>query len=218
MSDTTLRHEGRDVADGGMAAPMAAPTASEQPTPASAPLLPPRPLDGAPAPTQRGSDAFDHLDGGPIADPATVEPSVALPTLPAPGAAPTPTPPPAPAAEPTFVAPAETGPDAPVLPSLPTATACAPSTAESDEDGAPSDSGEPVHPMAHLMPVKTAPSEASKRAAEQRAIKKAKARKIKIAVAIGAIVVAAVAGPPLFRWVANAVNEAGNTSVDEPAD
>lgn len=82
-----------------------------------------------------------------------------------------------------------------------------------DADRAPVDE----HPMAHLMPQKTAPSEASQRAADIRAAKKAKAKKIKIGVAIGSLVFLAVVGPPLGRWLADAVNEAGNTSTEEPA-
>jgi hypothetical protein len=77
--------------------------------------------------------------------------------------------------------------------------------------------GEPVHPMAHLMPTKqSGPSEASRRAAEQRAISKAKAKKVKIGVISGILVVTAVVGPPLSRWVVDAVNDAGkpSTAVD----
>ncbi len=77
---------------------------------------------------------------------------------------------------------------------------------------------QPEHPMAHLMPSKSKPTEASRRAAEARAAKKAKAKKIKIAVAAGVLVVTALVGPPLFRWLSNAVNEAGNTSTEQPAD
>jgi hypothetical protein len=72
--------------------------------------------------------------------------------------------------------------------------------------------------MAHLMPQKSAPSEASRRAAEARAAKKAKAKKVKLAVAAGFLVVAVVVGPPLFKWFNNALNEAGNTSTEEPAE
>lgn len=72
--------------------------------------------------------------------------------------------------------------------------------------------------MAHLMGAKKSPSEASRKAAEIRAAKKAKARKIKIGVAIGAIVFAVAVGPPLFRWLSNALDEAGDTSTEQPAD
>ena len=79
---------------------------------------------------------------------------------------------------------------------------------------------EPVHPMAHLMPSKqSGPNEASRRAAEKRAIQKAKAKKTKIAVISGIVVVTAVVGPPLTRWLVDAVNDAGKTSsVVEPAE
>jgi len=72
--------------------------------------------------------------------------------------------------------------------------------------------------MAHLMPEKSKPSEASLRAAEARAVKKKKAKKIKIIVGGCALVVTAVLGPPLVKWTVNAVNEAGSVSKDEPAE
>ncbi len=73
--------------------------------------------------------------------------------------------------------------------------------------------------MAHLMPSKQMPTEASRHAAEQRAIRKAKSKKIKIGVIAGVLVVSAVVGPPLGKWLVDAVNEVGNTStVDEPAE
>jgi hypothetical protein len=77
----------------------------------------------------------------------------------------------------------------------------------SDDASAPAE-----HPMAHLMPQKSMPSEASRRAAEIRAVKKAKAKKIKIAVAVGALAFTAIVGPPLVKWLTNAINEAGSTS------
>ena len=106
----------------------------------------------------------------------------------------------------------------PTLPSptLPTPAIAAPAIAV-PEDGVTAGPAEPRHPMAHLMPEKTRPSEASMRAAELRAAKKAKAKKIKIGVAIGAIVVGVVIGPPLAKWTINAINEAGSTKTDEPA-
>ncbi len=91
----------------------------------------------------------------------------------------------------------------------PDTPATAPTTEEAD---APVEDSESDHPMAHLMPSKSAPSEASKRAAEIRAAKKAKAKKIKIGVAAGFLVFAVAAGPPLFGWLTDAINEAGNTS------
>ncbi|HTH05303.1 MAG TPA: hypothetical protein VL916_05515 [Ilumatobacteraceae bacterium] len=105
---------------------------------------------------------------------------------------------------------------APTLPTLPVA---APTpvvhTTESTGDA---DSGEPRHPMAHLMPEKIKPSEASIRAAEARALKKKKAKKVKIIVSICVVVVTAVVGPPLVKWTINAVNEAGSTKQDEPTE
>lgn len=74
------------------------------------------------------------------------------------------------------------------------------------------------HPMAHLMPEKIKPSEASLRAAEARAAKKKKARRIKIVVAVCVVAVTAVVGPPLAKWTINAVNQAGSVSKDEPAE
>jgi hypothetical protein len=70
--------------------------------------------------------------------------------------------------------------------------------------------------MAHLMPEKIKPSEASLRAAEARAAKKKKAKKVKIIVGVCALAVTAVVGPPLAKWTINAINEAGKTSEDEP--
>ena len=87
------------------------------------------------------------------------------------------------------------------------------------EDVAETDThSEPVHPMAHLMPQKAAPSEASRKAAEIRAARKAKAKKVKFGVAAGCLLVAVVAGPPLFKWLGNAINDAGSTSTEQPAD
>lgn len=86
------------------------------------------------------------------------------------------------------------------------------------EGGSDGPAAEPAHPMAHLMPAKSKPSEAAKRAAEQRAVKKAKAKKIKIGVAVGFLTVSVLVGPPLFKWLANAINEAGGLSTEEPAD
>lgn len=100
------------------------------------------------------------------------------------------------------------------LPSLPTVASAVhhavPATPATQTAAQPASE----HPMAHLMPQASAPSEASRRAAEIRAAKKAKARKVKIAVAVGALVVAAVVGPPVGRWVVDAVNEAGSTTTD----
>ena len=105
------------------------------------------------------------------------------------------------------------------LPTLPTAPAAATpmiveDTEEATTEEAPAADGEPEHPMAHLMPKKSKPTEASIRAAEQRAIKKAKAKKIKIGVAVGALVVSALAGPPFVSWLTNAIDESGSTSTE----
>lgn len=113
---------------------------------------------------------------------------------------------------------------APSLPTLPTITPTAPTSPATTPTVSASDDGTETsttvapasadHPMAHLMPARSAPSEASKRAAELRAAKKAKARKIKIGVAIGALAVAAIVGPPLGKWFVNAINESGSTSTE----
>jgi len=101
-------------------------------------------------------------------------------------------------------------------PSLPTpAPAAAPTNDSPSNDSAPT-TGE--HPMAHLMPSKTMPTEASRRAAEQRAAQKAKSKKIKIGVISGIIVVTAVVGPPLGKWLVDAINEVGATTVEQPAE
>jgi hypothetical protein len=105
---------------------------------------------------------------------------------------------------------------APTLPTLPVASPAAPMTAEAAPVEA--DSGEPRHPMAHLMPEKMKPSEASLRAAEARAVKKKKAKKVKIIVGVCALAVTVVVGPPLAKWTINAINEAGSTQEDEPAE
>lgn len=136
----------------------------------------------------------------------------------------------APAANPTLLvtpdallAPPPPG-SAPLLmadsPALPTPVLAAPvlsgssatSTASSDDGDGPA---EPRHPMAHLMPEKSKPTEASLRAAALRAEKKAKARRTKIIVGVVMLAFTAVVGPPAFRWLADAVNEAGSTRTDE---
>ena len=104
-------------------------------------------------------------------------------------------------------------------PTLPTLPVSAPTpTVPVTESTSAAESGEPRHPMAHLMPEKIKPSEASIRAAEARALKKKKAKKVKIIVSICVVVVTAVVGPPLVEWTINAVNEAGSTKQDEPAE
>jgi hypothetical protein len=131
---------------------------------------------------------------------------------------------------------APAGLDLPDLPSLPTVAPVlaeptglpAPDADHHQRATAPADTADDTlaapaaptngHPMAHLMGTNTPPSEASRKAAEIRAAKKAKARKVKIGVAIGALVVGVAVGPPLFRWLNNAINEAGSTSTEQPAD
>jgi len=142
-----------------------------------------------------------RLASGPIAAPAPAEtPDVFAPTSQVPAHAAAPTLP--------LVSP--------VLPESSPTAARTPHGTEGPRESDTVDNENP-HPMAHLMPQKSIVSEASRRAAEQRAEKKAKARKIKIGVAIGSLVVVGVVGPPLGRWLADAVNEAGSTSTEEPA-
>ena len=63
---------------------------------------------------------------------------------------------------------------APTLPTLPVSAPTPPTASiESTSEAA---TGEPRHPMAHLMPEKIKPTEASLRAAEARALKKKKAK------------------------------------------
>jgi hypothetical protein len=104
----------------------------------------------------------------------------------------------------------------PTLPTLPVSSPT-PTALTTDSPGDPA-STEPPHPMAHLMPGKLKPSEASLRAAEARAVKKKKAKKVKIIVGICALVVTVVVGPPLAKWTMNAINEAGKLQEDEPAE
>lgn len=72
--------------------------------------------------------------------------------------------------------------------------------------------------MAHLMPQRIKPTEASLRAAAQRAARKKKAKRIKIGVLAGFLAIAAIAGPPLGGWLMNAINESGSTKTEQPAD
>jgi hypothetical protein len=103
----------------------------------------------------------------------------------------------------------------PTLPTLPVAAPTAPHpTSESPAQA----SSEPRHPMAHLMPEKTAPSEASRRAAEARAAKKKKAKRVKIIVSVCVVAVTAVVGPPLAKWTIDAINETGKSQKDVPAE
>ena len=125
-----------------------------------------------------------------------------------------PTAPTLPADAPTLpvISPVLSSPATPLLPS-PTTVAEQASTPDADADA------EPEHPMAHLMPTRTMPTEASRRAAEKRAAHKAKGKKVKIGVISGMLIFTAVVGPPLGKWLVDAVNEAGDTStVEEPAE
>lgn len=107
-----------------------------------------------------------------------------------------------------LVSPVLTSPTSPLLPGATTVAD------QGDADGI-----EPEHPMAHLMPAKSMPSEAGRRAAEIRAARKAKSKKIKIGMIAGIMVFTAVLGPPLGKWLVDAINESGNTStVEEPAE
>lgn len=197
MSDTTL--------DGQPDAPSLL-LDDDAPRLSSAPLHAPTPTAGAPAPATPPGEA-PSAPSLPVVSPvlasaeATMQPE--SPATPAP-------------APPVEAPPTPTLPDvAPVLASAATTMHADSSDGDQDEDAKVDADGEPVHPMAHLMPAKSRPSEAQRRAAEQRAVKKAKARKIKIGVAAGFLVVSAVVGPPLFSWLTDAINEAGGIENDE---
>ena len=152
-----------------------------------------------------------RLGGTPAAVPPRMEPVADDTTDHASGMAP------APAGEPVAMAAPDVA--ASDLPSLPTAPPPTPATVEEPPVAAAEDHGATdapaEHPMAHMMPPKSKPSEAQKRAAEMRAAKKAKGKKIKIGVAIGALAIGALAGPPLVSWLSDALNEAGDTSTEE---
>ncbi len=164
----------------------------------------------APAPAERPTPMLDMQGRIELADDApnipaapTLAPAEELPTLTA-----------APPAE----SPAPAAPPA-EAPTLPTSTPnVAPMSTEVDEDTGDEDADEPRHPMAHLMPQKSKPTEASIRAAEIRAAQKAKGKKIKVGIAVGSLVFTALVGPPLFKWLSNAINEAGDTSTEQTAD
>lgn len=180
----------------------------------SSPMIAPAPLGSAGAPVLPAEhsvgDAAPTLAAPTLATPTLATPALAAPTLAAPAlAAPVPA---APASQPMSV-------DEFMLPSLPAALPQKPMTVE-DLPGTgsePVEGAEAGHPMAHMMPSKSKPSAAAARAAEIRATRKAKTRKIQIGVAIGALVVAVLAGPPLVSWLTNAINEAGGIQNEEPA-
>lgn len=106
-------------------------------------------------------------------------------------------------------------------PTLPTVASAAPHAAApaapADANTPAAPAAEPRHPMAHLMPAKSQTSETSAWAAEIRAKQKAKARRTKIIVAVVFLALCAVVGPPLGKWLVNAINESGSTKSDEPA-
>lgn len=176
------------------------PTVPMAPSPAAAPSMPAPTTDAPPMPMVGATT----VEGAPmLPDAAPVLPTAASATPPTPAM---PTGPSLPDAAPVL-----TSDEAPVLPT-PSAQANAPAGPNNDVDG------EPRHPMAHLMPAKSGPSEASQRAAEIRAAQKAKSKKIKIGIAVGSLVFLGVVGPPVYKWTANAINEAGNTSTEDVAD
>lgn len=173
-------------------------------------------LDGdAPRLAAAPTLATPHAQRTPSQAPITMTLPDGVPSLPA--TAPT-LPAASPVQAPTLpqASPVLTSPDMPLLPGPTTVAA---RSAPPGVDDTPDASHQPAHPMAHLMPSKAMPNEASRRAAAQRAARKAKAKKIKIGVAAGMLVFTAVVGPPVGKWVVDAVNEAGDTStVDAPVD
>jgi hypothetical protein len=126
---------------------------------------------------------------------------------------------------PISVSPAANSTPHPSLPSLPTLPVISPvlsspaalahgpaGITDHASDDAAAVTNPARHPMAHLMPEKMAPSEASRRAAETRAAQKKKAKRTKMIVIGCMLVFTAVVGPPLWKWLTNALNEAGKTS------
>jgi hypothetical protein len=203
------------------------------PAPSATPdQAPPPPAPAAPAPTLAPPPSTASATTVPPT--TTVRPAGPSPMLSAPGSAPvlgspelpslpslpTAVKPPSPTPSPITADPVTTTVMAPDmttsdLPTLPTVTAAVHQAVPATGDTAVPPSATPdEHPMAHLMPQKSAQSEASKRAAGIRAAKKAKGRKIKIGVAIVALAVAAIVGPPLGKWFVNAINESGGTSTE----
>jgi hypothetical protein len=76
----------------------------------------------------------------------------------------------------------------------------------------------PQHPMAHLMPPRTRPTEAQLRANELRASNRKKARRAKVLVVVAVVAIGAFAGPPLAAWVVDAINESGATTDQTDTD
>ncbi len=180
----------------------------------STPLTAPAPMGGA------GTQVFDDAPAGPSlpgVSPVLDDPVAPLQTSGDVFASDMPAP-----AIPSAVAPSIPAPTLPTLPTLPTSAPAAPTAPATQlEDGTladPAVAPDADHPMAHLMGGASQVTQASQRAAELRAAKKAKAKKLKIGFAVGALVVTAVVGPPLWSWFTDALNEAGNTSTEEPAD
>ncbi|MEO6654290.1 MAG: hypothetical protein ABIP17_16730 [Ilumatobacteraceae bacterium] len=196
----------------------------------TAPTLPPHPDTAvrtvAPGAPVEGD--LPRLGSGPITSPA---PST-TPTLPTTPALPT-NAPTMPTTDPTLmpslpavdVAPAPQSDRFPLdesidLASLPTLPQAAPAVSvfETDDDitavGPATTGPTGEHPMAHLMPARSKPTQASINAAEARAAKKAKAKKVKILVLVGALAVSALVGPPFVSWLTGAINEAGSTNTE----
>ncbi|MEJ7801334.1 MAG: hypothetical protein WKF60_12495 [Ilumatobacter sp.] len=204
----------------------------------TAPNLPPHPDTAVPtvSPGAPVEGDLPRLGSGPITSPSPSAtptlPSTATPTLPSTA---TPTPPsttPTPGPDPMASLPAvsaDSAPrpdrfpvDAPIdvatlanLPKLPQASPAV--SVFETEDGITKVGPAPAaptgeHPMAHLMPARSKPTQASINAAEARAAKKAKTKKVKILVVVGALVVSALVGPPFVSWLTGAINEAGNTN------
>ena len=114
-------------------------------------------------------------------------------------------------------------PTLPTLPSLPPSAAAAPVPllepelvdvvhAVVEQEASRFVHPDPQHPMAHLMPPRTKPTEAQLRANELRASNKKKGRRTKLLVVVAVVAIGAFAGPPLAAWVVTAINESGATT------
>lgn len=196
------------------------PRLASEPTVTPQPTVPPEfdPTQ-APAVTHDAATAPRLPGTGPATPPPPSPPVGTLPPLPdsvvadpaMPTSTPTPPPPPAAVPGPTTV---DTG-DAAAA-QVPGVGALAEQVAAEAE--AEQSNAAPHHPMAHLMPQKPEQTEASRKAAELRAAKKKKSKRIKIAMAAGVVAVGAIAGPPLASWLVDAINEAGSTGDDTPVE
>ncbi len=186
----------------GHAAPVPAPQVAPIPTPDTDDAAPDMSLPSLPTPSLPTTTPDMSAPSLP-----TTTPDMSAPSLPTSAPAP------------THLSPDTPMSDVNALPTLPSPTPATGPASVTDNGPKTTPTGEPEHPMAHLMPSKAMPSEASRRAAEKRAIQKAKTKKIKIAVVAGMLVFTAVVGPPLGKWLVNAINEAGSTStVEDVAD